>query len=99
MYGKIHYKEISKPNRLIYTQVFCDENESITRHPMAPTWPETMLTTVTLAEEDFDQTRVTIIWEVYGEANTTERETFNKAKGGMTQGWTGSLDKLEDYLT
>lgn len=29
---------------------------------------------------------------------TAERETFNKAKAGMTQGWTGSFDKLEDYL-
>jgi uncharacterized protein YndB with AHSA1/START domain len=98
MYGKVHYKEITKPNRLVYTQVFCDENENITRHPMAPTWPETMLTTVTLEEEGVDRTRVTITWEVYGDANSTERETFNKAKGGMTQGWIGSLDKLEEYL-
>ena len=27
-----------------------------------------------------------------------EIETFIKAKGGMTQGWTGSFDKLENYL-
>jgi uncharacterized protein YndB with AHSA1/START domain len=25
-------------------------------------------------------------------------ETFIKAKGGMTQGWTGSFDKLEEYV-
>jgi hypothetical protein len=27
-----------------------------------------------------------------------EIETFIKAKAGMTQGWTGSFDKLEEYL-
>ncbi|PIS10771.1 MAG: hypothetical protein COT73_07600 [Bdellovibrio sp. CG10_big_fil_rev_8_21_14_0_10_47_8] len=98
MYGKATYKEIIKPNRIVYTQVFCDENEKITRHPAAPTWPETMLTTVTLCEEGPNRTRVTIEWEVAGEATAIERETFHKAKPGMTQGWTGSFDKLEDYL-
>lgn len=98
MYGKTSYKEIVKPNRIVYTQVFCDENENITRHPMAPTWPETMLTTVILTEEGADRTRVTITWEPYGGATDIERETFTKAKGGMTQGWTGSFDKLEEYL-
>jgi uncharacterized protein YndB with AHSA1/START domain len=98
MYGKASYKEISKPNRLVYTQVFSDKDGNISRHPMAPTWPETMLTIVTLTEEGPSKTRVTIHWEVYGEASALERDTFNKAKGGMTQGWTGSFDKLESYL-
>lgn len=98
MYGRIHYKEITRPNRLVYTQVFCDEHGGISRHPMAPTWPETMLTTVSFNEEAPHKTRVTIHWEVYGEATAIERETFKQAKPGMTQGWTGSFDKLEDYL-
>ncbi len=98
MYGKIHYKEITKPSKLVYTQFFCDENENITRHPMAPTWPESMLTTILFEAEGEKQTRVSIRWEIDGNATTTERETFNKAKTGMTQGWAGSFDKLEDYL-
>ncbi len=99
MYGKIHYKEIRRPDHLVYTQVFCDENGNITRHPMSPTWPETMLTTVTFSEEGPDKTRVTINWEVYGDATDAERDTFHNAKAGMTQGWGGSFDKLEDYIT
>lgn len=98
MYAKANYLEITKPHRLVYKQMFCDQNEKITRHPMMPTWPETMLTTVTLTEEGTDQTRVTITWEPHGETTAAERETFHKAKGGMTQGWTGSFDKLEAYL-
>lgn len=99
MYGRAKYLEIEKPGRIVYTQQFCDEKENVSRHPMAPTWPETMLTTVTLSEEGPDKTRVTITWEVYGAATREELETFIKSKGGMTQGWTGSFDKLEAYLS
>lgn len=99
MFGRANYLEITKPNRLKYTQQFCDEKENITRHPMAPTWPETMLTTVELTEEGPDRTRVTITWEAYGKTTPAELETFLKARGGMAQGWTGSFDKLEEYLT
>lgn len=98
MYGRTKYLEIEHPNRLVYTQQFCDENEKISRHPMAPTWPETMLTTVTLTEEGSDRTRVTITWETHGAVTHEELKAFIKERGGMTQGWTGSFDKLEAYL-
>ena len=98
MYGKAEYLKIEKPDTIIYTQQFCDANEKISRHPMAPTWPETMLTTVKLTEEGPERTRVTVTWEVVGKATMEEMDTFIKARGGMTQGWTGSFDKLEDYL-
>lgn len=98
MYGRAEYRHIEKPNRVVYTQQFCDEHEKISRHPMSPTWPETMLTTVTLTAESPEQTRVTVLWEPYGDATREELETFLKARTGMTQGWTGSFDKLEAYL-
>lgn len=66
---------------------------------MAPTWPETMLTTVVLDAEDENRTRVTVTWEIFGDAGAAERDTFHKAKSGMTQGWTGSFDKLDGYLS
>jgi len=98
MYGRAEYQAIEKSGRIVYTQQFCDENEKVSRHPLSPTWPETMLTTVELTEEGPERTRVTITWEPHGATTREELETFIKAKGGMTQGWTGSLDKLENYL-
>ncbi len=98
MYGKTQYREITKPNRLVYTQQFCDEKGNVSRHPMAPNWPETMLTTVVLTPEGPDQTRLTVTWEVYGKAAPEEMETFVKSRAGMVGGWTGSFDRLEDYL-
>jgi uncharacterized protein YndB with AHSA1/START domain len=98
MYGRAKYLKIEKPDTLVYTQEFCDEHENISRHPMAPTWPATMLTTVKLTAEGPDQTRVTVTWEAYGPTTREELETFINARAGMTQGWTGSFDKLEEYL-
>ena len=98
MYGITNYLAIEAPHRVIYTQQFADEKKQVVRHPMSPTWPETMLTTIVFAEEETDRTRVTITWQPYGPTTPEEIETFIKAKGGMTQGWTGSLDKLEAYL-
>jgi len=99
MYGRADYLKIEKPNRIVYTQQFCDKNEKISRHPMSPMWPETMLTTVALTEEGANRTRVTVTWEPHGATTREEFETFIKSKGGMTQGWTGSFDKLEVYLS
>jgi uncharacterized protein YndB with AHSA1/START domain len=98
MYGRAHYEEVRSPDRLVYTQQFCDENENIARHPMAPTWPETMRTTVELTAEGPNCTRVTITWEVAGNVTAEEMAVFTSARGGMAQGWTGSFDKLEAVL-
>lgn len=98
IHGKANYLEILRPNRIVYTQQFCDENEKISRHPLAPTWPETMLTVVTLSEEGPGRARVTVTWEPHGPTTREELEVFLKSRGGMTQGWTGSFDKLEAIL-
>jgi uncharacterized protein YndB with AHSA1/START domain len=98
-HGRSEYLKIERPGRIIYKQQFCDENGHISRHPMAPTWPDTMLTTVELAEEGADRTRVSVKSEPYGAATREELDAFIEAKGGMTQGWTGSFDQLDAYLS
>lgn len=97
MFGAIRYLELTRPNRLVYTQQFRTEDGKVSRHPKAPTWPETMRTTVTFAEED-GGTRVTVQWEVEGHATPAEIACFRDEKAGMTMGWTGSFDKLEEWL-
>ncbi|MGE4132214.1 MAG: SRPBCC family protein [Bdellovibrionales bacterium] len=101
-FGRLHgcaqYHEFERPHRITYSQQFCDENQKVCRHPMAPTWPESMRTTVEFTPEGDNLTRVTVTWVVEGAAGSEERETFHKGKAGMTQGWTGSFDKLEELL-
>jgi len=99
LYGKIHYHEMQPSEHLTYTQQFADAQGNMGRHPMAPTWPAFMLTRVDFAEEAPNRTRVTVSWEPYGDVTSDELATFIQARSGMTQGWTGSFDKLEEYLT
>lgn len=98
MYGLIEYREINSPHKLIYAQSFSDENKNICKPPFAPTWPDKMLTTVLFTDEGDGHVRVTLQWEVEGEASEVERKTFSDARSGMTVGWTGSFDKLENCL-
>lgn len=98
MYGKIQYLEVTKHHRIVYTQIFTDESGKMIRAPFSSTWPEIMTTTVTLCEEGINQTRVTVKTEVTSDLASEELETFIKEKSGMTQGWTGSFDKLESCL-
>lgn len=99
MYGRMDYLKIEPNSRIVYTQQFSDENGAVSRHPMAPTWPETMLTVVDFNEEGKDHTRITVTWAPHGQVSSEELSTFIEERGGMTQGWTGSFDKLERYIT
>jgi uncharacterized protein YndB with AHSA1/START domain len=98
MYGRIKYLEIRRPDLIVYSQEFCDEKENISRHPMLPIWPAAMLSTVNLYEEQAGHTRVRVLWEPHGPATAAELEVFVRQRSSMTQGWTGSFDKLEELL-
>lgn len=98
MYGRIEYREINRPCRLVYSQQFCDENENLSRHPGLSVFPATMLTTVIFASEDSDVTRVTVNWEPIGNPTPGEIQAFIDLRPGMTEGWTGSFDKLESLM-
>jgi hypothetical protein len=57
-----------------------------------------MLTTVELAAEGADQTRVSVNSEAFGDFTPEELAAFVAERSGMTVGWTGSFDKLEELL-
>ena len=98
IYGLITYLAVEKPDRIVYTQQFCDESGNVTRPPFFKDWPVTMLATVELAAEDVDCTRITVRWEPQGDATAADVAEFVKQRGSMTGGWTGSFDKLEALL-
>ena len=98
LYALAHCEEIRRPDRIVYTQQFCDEHEHVACHPLAPVWPATMRTIVELTAEGLQRTRVTITSCIGGQATTAELAAFVNARGGMAQGWTGSFDKLEAVL-
>ena len=97
MWGKFVFREVVVPERLIYINSFSDAEGGITRHPMSPTWPLELLTTVTFEEHE-GKTTLTVRWGLLPSATEPERKTFGEGHSSMQQGWTGTLDQLAGYL-
>lgn len=96
MWGKLFYREIKEPEKLVYITTFSNEKGELTRHPLSDTWPLEMLTTVTFVE-NAGKTVITIEW-IPINALDTEIKTFDENRAGMSGGWNGSFDKLAEYL-
>jgi uncharacterized protein YndB with AHSA1/START domain len=96
MWGLATYQEIEKPAKIVFVQQFSDKDRGLGVHPMSPTWPKRLRTTVLL--QDFGpKTLITLYWDPI-EPSEAERATFNGALPGMSQGWGGSFDRLEEVL-
>ena len=96
MWGKMVYREILPPEKLVYINSFSDEKGGLTRHPMSATWPLEMLTTVVLKDMG-GKTELTLTW-VPINSTAEEIATFEAGMAGMTGGWTGTFDQLDAYL-
>lgn len=96
MWGKWTFREIVEPERLVFVSSFSDENGGMGRHPLAPDWPREMLSTITF-EAEGDRTKITVSW-VPLNATEAERNVFDAGRGGMTQGWTGTFERLDHYI-
>ena len=97
MWGKFAYREIVKPERLVWINSFSDKDGGTTVHPMSPDWPREMLTKVTF-EEQGGKTKVTVQWTPVDASTEVERKTFEDGRGSMQQGWTGTFEQFEQYL-
>jgi uncharacterized protein YndB with AHSA1/START domain len=96
MWGKFVYREIVKPERLVFIVSFSDRSGGVTRNPWVPDWPLQTLSTVLFAEHG-GKTTVTVQWKPH-DASDPERKTFADGKASMQQGWTGTMDQLTGYL-
>jgi uncharacterized protein YndB with AHSA1/START domain len=96
MWGKFIYREIVPPERLVHIVHFSDAKGGMTRHPMAPTWPLKMLSTITL-EVQGNKTLLTVRSAAF-EATDEEVRTFEQGRESMKMGWGGTIDQLEAYL-
>lgn len=96
MWGKKYYREIVEPERMVFVNTFSDENGGITHHPLSPTWPAELHTTITFEERE-GKTTVTIEW-IPINATNIELTTFDEGRSSMKQGWNGTLDQLADLL-
>jgi uncharacterized protein YndB with AHSA1/START domain len=97
IWGKFVYREIAAPERILWVNSFSDKDGGITRHPLSSApWPLQMLTEATFTERA-GKTTVTIKWLPL-DTTDGEIQTFDANRAGMTQGWTGTFEQLDEYL-
>ena len=97
IWGKMVYQKIVKPTKIIFVNSFSDKNAGVTRHPMNEAWPLEMLSTFTFVE-DKGKTTFTVEWSPI-KPTESERKTFEEGTASMNQGWTGTLERLNEYLS
>jgi uncharacterized protein YndB with AHSA1/START domain len=97
MWGRMVYREIVPPAKIVFINSFSDENGGLTRHPMAPNWPIEMLSVFTFEEQQDGKTKFTVRWSPL-DPTAEEQRSFDTGHASMTQGWTGTIDKLDAYL-
>jgi uncharacterized protein YndB with AHSA1/START domain len=98
MWGKMAYREIDAPKRLVFINSFSDPKGGVTRHPWSPNWPLQMLSTITFEEQAGGKTKVTVVWTPADGSTELERKTFDEGRASMTQGWSGTMGQLTAYL-
>jgi uncharacterized protein YndB with AHSA1/START domain len=97
--GKMAYRKITPQDRIVFINSFSDEDGGVTRHPMAPNWPMQKLSIFIFEDMPGGKTKFTIHWSPY-EVTPEEQTLFDSEQSriSMTNGWTGTLDKLEAHL-
>lgn len=95
-HGKYTFVEIDPMDKLVYVNSFADAEGNLVHHPMAPTWPLKLLTTI-LFEDLGDKTQIYLTWEPM-DASPEEVTTFAQGLESCHNGWTGTFDNLATYL-
>jgi uncharacterized protein YndB with AHSA1/START domain len=98
MWGKFVFREVVPQERLVFINSFSDEKGGITRHPGNENWPLELLSSFTFEDMPDGKTKFTVRWAPHN-ANEEERKSFDTNRDSMRQGWGGTMDKLEAYLT
>jgi uncharacterized protein YndB with AHSA1/START domain len=96
MFGKFEYREIVRPERIVFINGFADAQGNRIRYAMSPTWPLEVLNTVTLVEHE-GRTRMTLHSSPIN-ATELEMDTFKAGHASMQQGFGGMYDVYEHYL-
>ncbi len=97
MWGRWVYREIDPPARLEFISSFSNPSAELAPVPFEGNWPPELLSVITFDEQG-GRTTVTVTWSPYN-ANEVERAEFDAGRASMTGGWTGTFERLGDYLT
>jgi uncharacterized protein YndB with AHSA1/START domain len=96
MCGKFVYKEMIRPEKVVFISSFADTSGNIVPAPFPIKFPNEILNSWTFTEHG-GKTTITLRGEpVNGTAE--ERESFRNLFSSMQQGFGGTFDQLDEHL-
>jgi uncharacterized protein YndB with AHSA1/START domain len=95
-WGRFIYREIVKPERIVFVNSFSNESGDVTRAPFSDKWPKEIVNHVTLTEEGGKTTLSLRGGPV--DVTDEERAMFEGMFASMQQGFGGTFDQLDAYL-
>jgi len=95
-FQKILFKEVCKPEKLVWHHCSADADWNIAANSMMPDWPRKLLTTVTF-EEKGEQTNVRLS-QIPLDATDAEIACFAEMKDRMSGGWGSGYAIIDDLL-
>jgi len=92
----IIFKEVNKPQKLVWHHCSTDENWNIAANPMMPDWPRILLTTVTFME-NAGKTNVRLS-QIPMDPTKAEIACFAEMKDSMSGGWGMGYTIIDELL-
>jgi uncharacterized protein YndB with AHSA1/START domain len=96
MFSLSLWRELTPHSRVVWEQSFCTREGVKCAPPFFSDWPQTLLTEVILEPRDAG-TFLTLKWTPI-EYTEAALAMFIQQMAGMTVGWGGSFDKLDEWL-
>lgn len=96
MWGKWTFREVATPERLVSVVAFSDESGADRRAPWEANWPLHTLSDIGF-EDLGGRTKLRVAWSPL-HVTEAERRVFVAGRDGMQAGWSGTLDRLEEFL-
>jgi uncharacterized protein YndB with AHSA1/START domain len=97
MWGKFVYDEISAPEKISFINSFADEDGNIIPPPFDSPWPKEIYNECTFTAKG--NTTLLTLHAYPVRANEEECNTFLQGFPSMEEGYGGTFDALETYLT
>ena len=97
MWGRFFYREIERNERIVWLNSFSNEGGGITRAPFSADCPLEMANTLVFSEQN-GKTTLALRSSAFG-ATPAEEQYYADLKPSLAQGYGGTLDQLETYLT
>jgi uncharacterized protein YndB with AHSA1/START domain len=96
MWGKFEYFEVDNPEKVVFTSCFANEQGDIIPAPFFEVWPARILNIWTFTENE-GKTVLALKGAPF-KASEEQIQAYKDNIPSMEQGFSGTFDKLEDYL-